>query len=463
MKVVDPLYLRVTHSPEQLFLVTPDRSWSYLEAEIKIQQIASTLINYGIDRGSRLGILASNQVDYIFWVLALTRIRAVSVCLNKRVSIASIAKQLESIGVQFLLTDLKIELDKIIVISFTNYSTKQLEICPTLSLNEAHSVFFSSGTTGSPKPILLTLGNHYYSAISVLSSLVNNTENRYWLLCLPLFHVGAFSIIWRCLWSGMTIFLTEGFDASQIMQIVNNYPIGLISLVPTMLVRILDHPTFETNRSIWQNLHSIMVGGAPLPQKLAERCLSLKLPLAISYGLTEASSTVTLLTTNEWQTKPFSVGRTLPGMEIKIDDKQLKIRGRSVFLNQNTWFDTKDLGYLDKDGYLYITDRLDHMIICGGENIYPQEIEAVLLQHPKINDVCVLGIPDQEWGEIPLAVIVSDYPINLQQIKEFCMAEGLGSYKIPKKIAIVESIPKNALSKTDRVAIRALVASLNSL
>jgi O-succinylbenzoic acid--CoA ligase len=463
MKVVDPLYLRVTHSPDHLFLVTPDRSWSYLETEIKIQQITSALINYGICRGSRVGILASNQPDYIFFVLALTRIGAVSVFLNRRMNIASIAKQLESTGVQLLLTDQKLELNNITVISFSNCDTKQLKTHPTLSLNEAHSVFFSSGTTGNPKPVLLTLGNHYYSAISVLSRLVNNTENRYWLLCLPLFHVGAFSIVWRCLWSGMTIFLTEGFEASQIMQIVNTYPIGLISLVPTMLVRILDDATFEQNRSVWQNLHSIMIGGAPLAQKLGKRCLFLKLPLAISYGLTEASSTVSLLTTNEWKTKPFSVGKPLPGMEIKIEEKQIKIRGRSVFLNQNTWFDTKDLGYLDKDGYLYITDRLDHMIICGGENIYPQEIEVVLLQHPKINDVCVLGIPDREWGEIPLAVIVSDYPIKLQQIKEFCIDQGLDSYKIPKKIAIIEKIPKNALGKTDRAAIKLLLANQGNL
>lgn len=490
MKVVDPLYLRATHSPDRLFLVTPGRSWSCLEAEMRIQQITSVCISYGIDQGKRVGILATNQPDYIFWVLALTRIRAVSVCLNRRLAIPSIIKQLTSIGVQYLVTNLNIELDQITLIPLSVWDIKEIElpsiqeknsrlcqaaptefhrnllglpltnkqsISPLLSLNEVQSIFFSSGTTGMPKPISLTLGNHFYSAIGVLSRLAIYREDRYWLICLPLFHVGAFSIIWRCLWSGTTIFLTDGFDASQVIEIVKTYPIGLISLVPTMLVRILDQPAFELNRTIWQNLHSIMIGGAPLHQKIREYCLSLKLPIAISYGLTEASSTVTLLTANEWQTQPFSVGRPIPGMAVKIEDQLIKIKGRSIFYNPSMWFNTKDIGYLNEEGYLFVIDRLDHMIICGGENIYPLEIETVLLQHPLISDACILGIPDREWGQIPVAVIVAKGSIDLQQIKEFCIIHQLDSYKIPKKIVIVDNIPKNSLGKTDRVAVKALL------
>jgi O-succinylbenzoic acid--CoA ligase len=460
MKVVNPFYFKLVNTPHQLFLATPHRSWSYLTAEQRINEIIATCFSYGIKGGDRVAIWAQNQPDYIFWLLALTRLQAVSVCLNTRLSKLSIVPQLADINVKYVVTDEPIELHDIPVIRLTERKTvdkSTIEIPPVLSLDEQHSIFFSSGTTGLPKAIPFTLANHYFSALGVISRLSISPSDQGWLLCLPLFHVAAFAIIWRCLLSGLSMVLTDRFDAEQTIGIVQQQSVGLVSLVPTMLVRILDHPSFNDSLSAWQSLAAIMVGGAPLGKELQDRCLSLGLPIVPSYGLTEASSTVTTATPKEWQYKPRSSGKPIPNIEVKIVDKQINIKGRTLFAGQTDWFNTKDVGYLDEEGYLFVTDRIDNMIICGGENIYPAEIETVLLQHPAIQDVCVLGVDDREWGQIPLAVVVAEQPIDLPSIKEFCLSLHLPSYKVPKQLVRVESIPKTSLGKTDRSALKQLI------
>ncbi|MCA1904306.1 MAG: o-succinylbenzoate--CoA ligase [Cyanobacteria bacterium KgW148] len=451
MKVVDPLYLRAICDPDALFLVTPSRSWSYLEVETRVNGIISYCWTLGIKPQDKVGILAPNQPSYIFWILALTRMGAISVCLNVRLSTAEISKQLKTIGVNFLVTDRSIGIENITIINlWEDIATIPKALIPVLDLDRSHSIFFSSGTTAIPKAINLTLANHYYSAIGVLSHLSISISDRSWLLCLPLFHVGGFAIIWRCLWSGMSINLIDRFDVTLIIESIVKHSIGWASFVPTMVERILSHPLFLESLTHWQKMQGIMIGGAPMAEELQKRCLALQLPIVTTYGLTEASSTVTTLPTQAWQTKPRSSGRPIPGVELRIVAGQIQIKGRSLFTPD--WFNTKDIGYLDDDGHLFVIDRLDNMIICGGENIYPQEIERVLLNHPSIKDVCVIGKKDKEWGQIPLAVIETQKPIELDEIKKFCLSFALPSYKVPKAFVIVDHIPKTASGKTDRAS-----------
>ncbi|MCS6960269.1 MAG: o-succinylbenzoate--CoA ligase [Pseudanabaenaceae cyanobacterium SKYGB_i_bin29] len=464
MTVVDPLYSRAITTPQQQFLMTPTESWTYLKIERTVNQMIAYCSTLGITAGTKVAIFAYNHPYYLLWVLALTRVGAIIIFCHARLSLTAVIRQLKTIGIPFLITDNEATIDDITTIPLVPSLNQSQTMPPVLELDREHSIFFSSGTTGEPKAICLTLANHYYSAVGVLSRLQVAKSDGAWLLCLPLFHVGALAILWRCLWGGLAIYLHDRFDPSQVIQTVQNHRIGWVSLVPTMLVRILDHPLFLESLLVWQKMRGILVGGAPLSPCLQDRCLALQLPIVTTYGLTEAASTVTTLTATEWRAHPHSAGTVIPGLAMSIEAGQIKIRGRSVFLRylhqqaRDDWFNTKDVGYIDGDGYLVVCDRSDNLIICGGENIYPAEIENLLSRHPHIQDVCVVGKADREWGQIPVAIVQSKYDLSLPDIREFCLAHHLAPYKIPKQLLNWSALPKTATGKTDRAAICKLIA-----
>ncbi|MFN3362270.1 MAG: o-succinylbenzoate--CoA ligase, partial [Pseudanabaenaceae cyanobacterium] len=451
-------------NPHQHFLCTLTEIYSYAQTEGAVNQIIASCCVLGIIEGTKVAIFASNHPYYLFWVLALTRIGAIIVFCHARLSITALERQLKTIGISFLVTDRETTIAAIktipLVPSFADCQT----VPPLWELHREHSIFFSSGTTGEPKAVCLTLANHYYSAIGVLSRLQVTKNDGAWLLCLPLFHVGALAILWRCLWGDLAIYLQARFDAAQVIHAVQNNKIGWLSLVPTMLVRILDHPSFDASLTAWQQLKGILVGGAPLSPSLQERCLQLHLPVVTTYGLTEAASTVTTLTSNEWRAHPHTAGTVIPGLAIRIEEGKIKIKGRSVLqrychtTERAEWFDTKDVGYIDGSGYLVVCDRSDNLILCGGENIYPAEIENLLLLHPHIRDVCVVGKADREWGQIPVAVLQAELELSVQDIKEFCLRHHLPPYKIPKQVFNWAALPKTETGKTDRAAIGRLIA-----
>jgi O-succinylbenzoic acid--CoA ligase len=249
------------------------------------------------------------------------------------------------------------------------------------------------------------------------------------------------------------------------------------------LFRILASPDFQNTLEPWQNLRGILLGGASSNQELLNQCLELKLPILLTYGLTEATSQVATLSTEDIPSKIGSSGQVLSCNQVRIgslrNDQveveigaigQILIKGDNLmkgYLNypnlEDNWFNTGDIGYLDNAGYLYVLNRRHDLIISGGENIYPPEIESVLLKHPHIQDACIVGITDQEWGEIVAAVLqVSDRSINLDSVREFCIGEGLARYKLPKRIYIVDSMPTTASGKVSRQLIRDLITNLVS-
>jgi O-succinylbenzoic acid--CoA ligase len=240
-----------------------------------------------------------------------------------------------------------------------------------------------------------------------------------------------------------------------------------------MLSRLLQHPQAKN----LQKLRGILLGGAPASSELIERCLELNLPIMPTYGMTETASQITTLAAHEVKLKQGSSGLPLFGNQIRIvplahgvEDMptsaigEILVRGASVmggYLNQpasnslqDGWLYTGDLGYCDRDGYLYVVSRRSDLIISGGENIYPSEIESILLEHPAILEVCVVGISDREWGESVAAVIVTKVEISLAEVRNFCEQKSLSRYKLPKSIHIWESLPKTASGKLLRQNIR---------
>jgi len=283
---------------------------------------------------------------------------------------------------------------------------------------------------------------------------------------MPMFHVGGLAIAWRSVINGTTLTLLPKFDEQEVLNAIASEKVTLISLVPTMLNRLLENPNWQN----LQKLRAILLGGAPASPELIARCLQLNLPIIPTYGMTETASQVTTLLPHEVALKQGSSGLPLFGNRLRIVDLedcdqelsmgeigQILIQGSSVmdgYLNQpesnpiqDGWLHTGDLGYLDGEGYLYVVSRRSDLIISGGENIYPTEIESILLSHPAIAEACVVGICDREWGEVVAAVIVSEAQLSLAEIRSFCEQKSLARYKLPKLIYIWESLPKTASGK----------------
>ncbi len=450
--------------------------WTYSQLESDVNQWANYLQALGIKSGDRIGLLLTNHPRYIMLVHALVKCEAIAVFLNIRLTTEELRWQIEDSQVKYLLCDqvtqansLDNRIDRLIVVNLPHPPAPSPNgrggerFKELIDLENTQGIFYTSGTTGKPKAVPLTYSNHFHSAIaSSLNLGVQANDN--WLLCMPLFHVGGLAIAWRSVINGTKITLLPKFDPQEVLDAIASEQVTLISLVPTMLTRLLEHPQWQN----LQKLRAILLGGAPASPELIEQCLQLNLPIMPTYGMTETASQITTLLPHEVSIKQGSSGLPLFGNQIRIVDDhqqdldvgaigQILVQGASVmdgylhqFENnpiQDDWLHTGDLGYLDRDGYLYVVSRRSDLIISGGENIYPTEIEAILLSHPAIAEACVVGICDREWGQIVAAVIVTDIQFSLEEIRSFCEQKSLARYKLPKSIYIWESLPKTASGK----------------
>ena len=459
--------------------------WTYAELEAEVNRWVEHLQTLGIKSGDRIGLLLTNHPRYIILVHALVKCEAIAVFLNIRLTTEELRWQIEDSQAKYLLCDeltkstvnnLDKQIDHLIISEISSFSLLnfQLNGCKpcseSIDLENTQGIFYTSGTTGKPKGVPLTYNNHFHSAIaSALNLGIEPNDN--WLLCMPLFHVGGLAIAWRSVINGTTITLLSKFDEQEVLDAIAFEKVTIISLVPTMLRRLLAHPQWQN----LQKLRAILLGGAPASSELIEQCRQLNLLISPTYGMTETASQITTLSPYEVATKRGSSGLPLFGNRLRIVDDnqqdldfgaigQILVQGASVmngYLNQpenNTiqdgWLHTGDLGYLDRDGYLYVVSRRSDLIISGGENIYPTEIEAILLEHPAIVEACVVGIGDREWGEIVTAAIVTDIQLSLEEIRDFCEQKSLARYKLPKSIYIWESLPKTASGKLLRQEIR---------
>ncbi|MFM7886881.1 MAG: o-succinylbenzoate--CoA ligase, partial [Pseudanabaena sp.] len=407
--------------------------WTYAQLEIEVNHWVAHLQSLGIKSGDRVGLLLTNQPHYTMLVHGLIKCGAVAVFLNIRLTVVELRWQLEDSQAKYLICDeftqlvaddLGSEIENLVVESCPPpLAASPMRRCGTgemdrrnslISLENIQGIFYTSGTTGKPKAVPLTYGNHFHSAIASTLNLGTYTNDN-WLLCMPLFHVGGLAIAWRSVINGTTMTLLPKFDEQQVLDAIANEKVTIISLVPTMLTRLLKHSHWQN----LQNLRAILLGGAPASRELIEQCLQLSLPIMPTYGMTETASQVVTLLSHDVALKQGSSGLPLFGNQFRIVDLenpeqevpigevgQILVQGASVMSGylhqlenhvvQDGWLYTGDLGYRDRDGYLYVVGRRSDLIISGGENIYPAEIELILLEHPAILEVCVVGMSDRE-------------------------------------------------------------------
>ena len=339
---------------------------------------------------------------------------------------------------------------------------------------------FTSGTTCHPKVACLPREAMFASARASALNLRWEPEDR-WMLGLPVAHVGGLSILTRCLAARSTVVMprTEGFDPDELLGWIDQAQITLLSVVPTMLRRLLRAAEGPAPES----LRAVLVGGAAAPEDLLHEARERKWPLLATYGMTEACSQITTQRFEDLAAPERLRGSGFPidGVEVRVTGSDetgaIEIRGASVFrgylaaesdpFDQDGWFVTGDMGSFDDSGQLHVQGRRSDCIVSGGENVYPLEVERVLLEHPAIEAAVVLGAPDDEWGEQVVAAVVTSEretgePLQLSGLHSF-LEPRLARFKWPRRLFFVAALPLNRNGKVDRTGLReTLLASDHS-
>jgi O-succinylbenzoic acid--CoA ligase len=343
-----------------------------------------------------------------------------------------------------------------------------------IALAAVQGIVYTSGTTGRPKGAMLTFGNHWASAVGSALHLGHQRNDR-WLAMLPLFHVGGLAILFRGVIAGVPVVLHDGFDPARANRAVDEEGISLVSVVADMLRRMLDE---RGDRPYPPALRCLLLGGGPAPLPLLEDCLRRAVPVAPTYGLTEAASQVATLPPHQLADQLGSAGQPLPATEVRVEWEgrpvrpgevgEIVVRGPTVMrgylgaatsragIRRGGWFPTGDLGRLDAAGYLTVLDRRDDLIISGGENVYPAEVEGVLSTHPGVAEAAVVGVSDERWGQVPSAFVKRKpgWAVTEQELITFSAAR-LAPFKLPRRIEWVDALPRTAAGKLQRARLRA--------
>jgi O-succinylbenzoic acid--CoA ligase len=318
------------------------------------------------------------------------------------------------------------------------------EAWPTFSRHPALPLtrVLSSGTSGVPKPVLLTAGNHLWSALGSALNLGVERDDR-WLCCLPLNHVGGLTILLRSAIYGTGAVVHRGFDLDRVAAALEDGEATVVSLVPTQLVRLLDAGAAVEEPRL------LLIGGGPVPSEVLEEALGRGAVVVQTYGLTEACSQVCTLGPSEAASRVGSAGKALPGTDVRIAGDEVLVRGPTVApaaVAEDGWLHTGDLGRLDGEGYLWVEGRRDDLIVSGGENVRPHRVEAALLAHPGVAEVAVAGREDREWGQAVTAfVVAADDPGSEELIAH--ARSRLAPHEVPKTIEFVPELPRTGSGK----------------
>lgn len=332
----------------------------------------------------------------------------------------------------------------------------------------AAAVLFTSGTTGLPRAAVLTRTALLASAQASAANL-GWRDDDCWLLAMSLARIGGLSILTRCLAARRTVALVSAFDPATLPQTIVRQNITLASLVPTMLARVLKANPHWTPPPF---LRAILIGGAAASGTLLQRAHACRLPIIITYGCTESCSQVVATPYGgRFDAARFGAGRPLPGADVRIVDGRIQISGAMLMagylgeppLPPGAWFDTGDLGRIDADGCLHVEGRRADLIVSGGENVSPLEVEHVLESFPGVAAAGVFGIADETWGQLVAAAVVADARRADPDALARYLAECLSPHKRPRRICFVESLPQTGAGKLDRTALGAFAPRLQAL
>lgn len=418
---------------------------------------------------SRVAILSDNSVTMAMYVLAAILVHKEVLLLNVHLKPKEIENQLDQLGVTTVLhskerrnqlfhfVDSKAS-NSIVTIEFEALE----DILSDLAVEDSFDWVFvdtdiaaimnTSATTGRFKSVPLRWGQ-IKAHVQASHEVIGKTEQDNWLMVLPLFHVSGLSILMRSLYNGTAITILPKYDEAQVLKLIESEQINMMSLVPTILTQLEPHITHHA-------LRVILLGGEFIPMALIEACEKKSLPIYKTYGMTETFSQSVTFSVLEYPHKRESVGKPLPGMQVRIDNPdtdgvgEIHLTGPMVmtgYINKETIdgdFNTDDIGYIDEEGFVYILNRRKDLIISGGENIYPKELEDLVYTLPSVKECAVVPVPDTKWGQVPALFVAFHDGKSLppEDIIVF-MKDSLAKYKIPKYVKVLTALPRNGTGK----------------
>lgn len=481
---------------------------TYGELNTLANRLAHGLRKSGITHGDRVGILGENSLEHVLAFIATGKLGAVTVSLNYRLAPAELA---------FILNDSKagalIVLDETMLSTlsalredispdvtvltaaaqenypgWTRWLNSQADDNPNIDVapEDPFIQLYTSGTTGNPKGVVS-------SHRSMLAECMMNTTlmparpapGSSDLICAPLFHIGGAGSSLISLFAGTQIIMHRAFDPVAVVNDIEKYPINSIFMVPAMIMAVLSLPQIEQRD--FSNLKQIYYGASPISEAILQQAMAVfKTDFIQMYGMTETTGTVVNLTAEDHAKalagRPEllqSCGRPSVGAQVRVVDENGddlpagQIGELWVYSDTNMlgyynlpaetarnltdgWVHTGDAGYVDEEGYIFLKDRMKDMVVSGGENIYPVEVENALAKHPAVADVAVVGVPDEKYGEALLAFVVTSPGANLEvgEMIEFCR-DKIAGYKIPRQLEVIAEMPRNPSGKILKKILRA--------
>jgi O-succinylbenzoic acid--CoA ligase len=441
MKLDDWLSQRSQSCPDRAALIADGSEVTYAELEAETTWVARRLAAHGVRRGSIAALTMHPRREQVVLVHALMKIGAVVLPLSPQMTPEEHAAVIAAEEASVDLVD-------------PGELTQTEADLPLLGEHDMDAVacrILTSGSSGSARPVGLTYGNFLWSAVGSAFNIGVDPADR-WLCCLPLSHISGLGIVMRSVIYGTTAVVHDGFDADRVAAALAEERIGVVSLVTTMLDRLL-----EAGADL-SGPRAILVGGGPVPAEPLEEAIGRGATVVQTYGLTEACSQVTTLAPPDARRKLGSAGRPLLTTHLRIQDGEILVQGPTVapgHADADGWLHTGDLGRIDDEGFLYVEDRMDDMIVSGGENVVPAEVEQVLRRHPEVADAAVVGREDPEWQQAVTAIVVLEDGSSAtpDELRRHC-AESLAGFKVPKRVELAAALPRTPSGKLMRRALR---------
>ncbi|WP_183408289.1 AMP-binding protein [Nocardioides pocheonensis] len=496
-------------NPDATAVVYAGGDLTYADLNDKAARFATVLTQNGVAQEDRVAFLGMNSTSFLVTMLAAFRLGAIFVPVNFRLAPPETLAVLEQSGASVLVCEeghralvdglvkpavlealFLVDDDSEVPASssaarWTSWSSAIASASPTAEVStrtedDVAILMFTSGTTGRSKGVTLTHGNIWWNSLNVelmVDSRIGDTTHA----AAPLFHVGALnSFVLRALVRGNRVVVRRAFDPAQTLDDYTHYQVNSTFAVPAMFIAMQRLPEFDA--ADLSTLRAVVVAGAPVPPSVITDWAKRGVMLQQAWGLTETAPFATHLPVDWTLTKTGSAGIPMPYTEVRVVDVvtgepvatgergEVIVRGPNVTsgywkndeatgaaFDADGWFHSGDIGFLDDDSCLYIVDRLKDMIISGGENVYPAEVERALADLEGLNDVAVIGVPDEQWGEIVVALgsVQPGADITLETVREHA-ANKVARYKLPSRFLIVDAVPRNASGKLDKTNIRRL-------
>jgi len=513
MNTTDFLSIANAICPDRDCMVFEGKRWTYGQTNERVNRLANALVKLGVRKGDRIGILQVNCHQYIESYYAAAKLGAIFVPLNFRAKADEIAYMITNaearvlfVGSRYLdlINQIRPQLGMLKeCISIDSREGLYYEdLIQSASSEESYFeigdedisiLMYTSGTTGRPKGVPLRHNAFVSYVLENVEPASPDIEERN-LLTVPLYHVAGMQAMLAAIYGGRTLVMMKQFEVKEWIETIQREKATRAMLVPTMLKRVIDDPDF--GKYDLSSIKVITYGAAQMPFEVISKAIKVMpwVRFINAFGQTETASTITTLGpedhiiegTEEEKEKKLkrlssSIGKPLPDVEVKIVDEEGKTlsplgvgeilaRGPRIMtgywrdeqktfaaqvMTEDGWLRTGDMGYMDEEGYIYLTGRGDDMIIRGGENISPEEVENVLHSHPKVEEASVIGVPDPEWGQEPRAVIVlrRGETSTSEEIIEFCRLR-LSGFKRPRSVVFIDSLPRNPMGKVLRKKLR---------